>query len=72
MIKTLRELWNSGLPTSRIAINISMGFGQDLSRNSVIGKAYRLDLPSRKPGAHRRKQAGMKRLKEALSEDTKQ
>lgn len=42
-INRLTELWNQGLSASQIGDELK------ISRNAVIGKAFRLKLPSRKP-----------------------
>ena len=43
MMDTLKLLWSEGKPASEIAEIL----GQDISRNSVIGKAHRLGLSGR-------------------------
>jgi GcrA cell cycle regulator len=40
-IATLRALWDEGLPTAEIGRRLGM------SKNAVVGKAHRLDLPAR-------------------------
>ena len=42
-IATLKRLWKQGLPTSQIALQL----GDWCTKNSVIGKAHRLNLPGR-------------------------
>jgi GcrA cell cycle regulator len=41
-IARLRELWDEGLPTAEIGRRLGM------SKNAVIGKAWRLELPPRR------------------------
>ncbi len=41
IIMRLRELWSEGLSTAEIGRRLGM------SKNAVVGKAHRLDLPSR-------------------------
>ena len=43
MMDTLKKYWSEGKPASEIAEIL----GQDISRNSVIGKAHRLGLSGR-------------------------
>lgn len=43
-IVLLRRLWDDGLTCSQIAAN----FNSEFSRSAIIGKAHRLDLPSRR------------------------
>lgn len=45
----LRELWSSGLSASAIASVM----GDGLTRNSIIGKAHRMDLAARRPSGPR-------------------
>jgi hypothetical protein len=45
MEEALRTLWRSGAVTAAIADTL----GNGLSRNAVIGKARRMELPMRKP-----------------------
>ena len=43
-VKLLRDLWNAGVPARDIAIK----FGNNVTRNAVIGKANRMGLSSAK------------------------
>lgn len=58
-IMALRQLWNEGLSTAEIGRRLGV------SKNAVIGKAHRLDLPDRpspiKPGATPRPKPPRKR-----------
>jgi len=40
-VQKLRELWNTGLSTAQIGLRLGV------SKNAVVGKAHRLDLPAR-------------------------
>ena len=48
-IALLRKLWPQGLSAAQIARSINVELRIGLSRNSVIGKATRLGLPTRSP-----------------------
>lgn len=46
-IQSLIDLWTLGWSTKWIALLLSLWFGERVSKNAVIGKAHRLNLPAR-------------------------
>ncbi|CAG4922536.1 unnamed protein product [Acidocella sp. C78] len=51
IVSRLRQLWDEGLSTAEIGRRLN------ISKNSVVGKAHRLDLPAR-PSPIRRDPSG--------------
>ena len=60
-IDMLKRLWDDGDSCSEIAVRLNCGF----TRNAVIGKAHRLNLPKRVQTYFNRKPSHPKRVKPA-------